>query len=114
MAKKQQRKVQYLREWREYRDLSLGRLALRLEKEPGEETISRQSLSRMELGEQTIPPEMLFALAEALDCGPEDILLVNPLIEPEVVDLMAAVRRIREMQDPAKIVQATKNVLAAA
>lgn len=112
--KKKTRKLHYMKEWREFRDVSLRKLAERLEKEPGEELLTSTSLNRIEKGEQPLTPEVLYALADAFDCGPEDILTVNPLLEPEVIDLMAAIRRIREMNDPAAVRQATKNVLAVA
>lgn len=104
----------YVAEWLRYRGLSLRKLELRLEQEPGETLLSYTSLGRIARGEQALTPEILHALAHALNCGPEDILLINPLLTPEVVDLMAAVRAIRNSGDRAKIVQATRNVLAAA
>jgi transcriptional regulator with XRE-family HTH domain len=108
--------MHFLKEWMEYRGrISIRKLHLRLEYEPGVELISTSALGRIVSGEnQSIDPEVLFALAEALDCGPEDILTVNPLKEPEVVDLMAAVRRIREMRDPKAVQQATRNLQAVA
>jgi DNA-binding Xre family transcriptional regulator len=108
--------MHFLKEWMQYRDrISIRKLHLRLEHEPGEELISTSALGRIVSGEnQTISPEVLYALAEALDCGPEDILTVNPLKEPEVVDLMAAVRRIRQLNDKSAIKQATRNLMAVA
>ena len=108
--------MHFLKEWMEFRgNISIRKLHLRIEHEPGEALISTSALGRIVSGEnQSMDPEVLFALAEALDCGPEDILTVNPLKEPEVVDLMAAIRKIREMNDPAIIKQATRNVLAVA
>lgn len=115
MTKKRKR-MHFLKEWMEYRDgISIRKLHLRLEHEPGEELISTSALGRIVSGEnQGISPEVLFALADALDCGPEDILTVNPLKEPEVVDLMAEVRRIRMLNDRSAVKQATRNLLAVA
>lgn len=115
MTRKRKR-MHFLKEWMHYRDrISIRKLHLRLEQEPGEELISTSALGRLVSGEnQTIDPEVLYALADALDCGPEDILTVNPLKEPEVVDLMAEVRRIRQLNDRAAVKQATRNLLAVA
>lgn len=111
---REQKKLHYLAEWVAFKDLSYRKLALRLEKEPGVELLSHVSLNRIANGEQPLEAEVLHALADAFDCGPEDIIGVNPLLEPEVVDLMAAVRKIRRLHDPVITKQATKNVLAAA
>lgn len=108
------RKPHFVAEWRAYKRLSLRQLAQRMEYEPGEELLSHSSLRRIENNDQGLTPDILHAMADAFGCGPEDILLVNPLKNPEIVDLMAAVRQIRSLGDRAKIVQATKNVLAAA
>lgn len=105
------RKLQYVFEWRTHRRLSLRQLALRLEIEPGEELLSATSLNRIENDQQALTPAVLHALAAAFDCGPEDVLTVNPLLQPEVIDFMAAVRRIRGL-DRDEILRATK-VLAA-
>lgn len=101
-------------EWVAYKKLSYRRLAQRLEKEPGEELLTSTSLNRIANGLQPLEADVLHALANAFDCGPEDILTVNPLKEPEVVDLMAEVRRIRQLQDPRAVRQATRNLLAVA
>lgn len=116
MAAKKRKPVHYLREWMKFRgNISIRKLHLRLEVEPGQELLSSSALGRLVSGEkQSIEPEVLHALGDALECGAEDILTVNPLLEPEVVDLMAAIRRVRAMHDPAAIRQATKNVLAVA
>lgn len=111
---KGKKKLHFVAEWRAFRGLSLRELAQRMEYEPGEELLSHSSVRRIENNEQGLTPEILHALAHAFDCGPEDILLINPLINPEIIDLMAAVRKIRDLKDKSKIVQATKNVLAAA
>lgn len=108
------RKLHYVAEWRAFRKLSLRQLELRLEHEPGETLLSSTSLNRIEKGEQFLTPEIMYALAGAFDCGPEDLLIVNPLLEPEVIDLMAAIRKLRETKDPGKIVQATKIMQAVA
>lgn len=107
-------KLHFMAEWVAYKKLSYRRLAQRLEKEPGEELLTSTSLNRIANGLQPLEADVLHALANAFDCGPEDILTVNPLKEPEVVDLMAEVRRIRQLQDPRAVRQATRNLLAVA
>lgn len=106
--------MHYVAEWRAYRDLSLRELELRMEYEPGEPLLSYASLGRIERGEQALTPDIMHALADALHCGPEDLLLVNPTIEPELIDFMAEVRRIRALKDPEKIDQAKRNLRAVA
>lgn len=108
------RKLHFLAEWIAFKKLSYRKLALRLEYEPGVELLSSTSLNRIANGEQPLEAEILYALADAFECGPEDILTVNPLKEPEVVDLMAEVRRIRALHSTAAVKQATRNLLAVA
>lgn len=107
-------KLHFMAEWVAYKKLSYRRLAQRLEKEPGEELLTSTSLNRIANGLQPLEADVLHALANAFDCGPEDILTVNPLKEPEVVDLMAEVRRIRQLHDPRAVRQAIRNLLAVA
>jgi hypothetical protein len=97
-----------------FRNVSLRRLLQRLERAPGEELISLTSLTRMKNYQQPLTPEVLHALGDALDCGPEDIIGVNPMIEPEVIDLLAEIRRLRSHHNPAAIVQATQHLRAIA
>ena len=113
MAKKLPVKSHYVAEWRAYRRLSLRQLALRLEYEPGVELLSASSLSRVEKGEQALTPDLMYALADALNCGPEDLIVINPLIRPELIDFMEAVRRLRNLP-PAEIPRATKLIRAIA
>lgn len=62
----------FIRHWREYRGLSLERLADRL-------STTKASLSRIERGLQPYSQPLLEALAEALICTPADLLMRNPL-----------------------------------
>ena len=79
----------FIKQWREYRWLSLERLANRMEKEPGgEQLISAMSLSRIERGRQPYSEELMNALSEALACEPWELLSVNPLMDGQVVDLL--------------------------
>jgi transcriptional regulator with XRE-family HTH domain len=79
----------YIRAWREYRGLSLGKLALRLEQEPGKTFLTTASLSRIERGLQPYTQETLEALAEALNVEPWDLLHHDPNKEGDLVDLCA-------------------------
>jgi transcriptional regulator with XRE-family HTH domain len=78
----------YIREWREYRGLSLRRLADRLELNGPEETISHASIGRIENGLQPYSQPILEAIAAALNVSVTDLLGVDPTKEGEVVDLM--------------------------
>lgn len=57
----------YIREWREYKDLTQARLSLRC-------GISEPTLSRIETGEQGYKQGHLEAIAEALGCEPADLI----------------------------------------
>lgn len=84
----------YIRQWREYRGYSLRSLANMMEREPGGELItSHANLGRIEKGQQPYSEEILEALAHALQCSVTDLLTVNPLVDSEVVDLMALLKR---------------------
>jgi len=97
MTKRTPPKTHFVAEWRRYKGLSLRQLAQRLEYEPGVELLSSTSLNRIEKGEQGLTPDVMHALADAFGCGAEDLILINPLIRPELVDFMAAVRRLRDL-----------------
>jgi len=71
----------YIREWRKYRGLTQEQLAGRL-------GVVTSSVSQLETGKQGYSQPMLEAIADALGCGPADLLNVNPFMEGEVVDLM--------------------------
>lgn len=78
----------YIREWREFRGLSLRRLADRLEMEGPDDSFSHASIGRIETGLQPYTQPVLEALAEALNVSVVDLLSVDPTKEGEVVDLM--------------------------
>lgn len=113
MSQKSKPRSHYVAEWRQFRKLSLRQLAQRLEYQPGEELLSSSSLSRVEKGEQALTPELMHALADAFNCGAEDLLVINPLIRPELIDFMAAVRRLRNLP-PEEIPRTTKLLQAIA
>lgn len=79
----------YIKEWREYRKISLRDLANRLEvSDGGDLLLSHASISRIEKGEQPFTEETLNALAFALDVDRIDLLSKNPHKDGEVIDLM--------------------------
>jgi transcriptional regulator with XRE-family HTH domain len=83
----------YLREWREYRGLSLRRLSDRLEIAPGEEGWSHTQIGRIETNVNAYSQDFLEAVSAALDVSVTDLLSVDPKKEGEVIDLM---RRLQE------------------
>lgn len=97
-------RVTYIRDWREYRGLTLKEVEHRMEKSPGETLITGVSIGRIERGLQPYTQPILEALADALNCTTSDLLEVNPKKQGEVVDLM---RFIRSM-DTAKVGELAK------
>jgi transcriptional regulator with XRE-family HTH domain len=86
-------KKHYIREWRQFRDLSLVRLAGRMTDHAGNEVISSVSIGRIERGQQPYSQPIIEGLAVALDCTVEDLVSVNPHKAGEVVDLMRIIKR---------------------
>ena len=80
----------FLREWREYRELSRERAVERL-------GWSLSKISRIENGQTPYNEDDLAAAAEAYLTTPAALLEVNPLKDGEVVDLV----RILRDADPA-------------
>lgn len=101
----------FIRAWREYRGLSLERLAERLiDIESGEALLTPTSLSRIERGKQPYSQPVLEAIAAALGCTPADLLMRNPVdteapwsiwetLEP--VEKRAAVEVLKAMKERA-------------
>ena len=71
----------FLREWREYRNLTLERAADRIGEVTGE-GLSHGQLSRIERGEQPYSQAILEAAADAYGTDPASLLMRNP-IDPE-------------------------------
>jgi len=79
----------FIKQWREFRGLSLERLANRMEVEPGgPPLISGMSLSRIERGKKPYSEELLNAIGEALACEPWELISVNPVADGQVIDLL--------------------------
>lgn len=72
MGKLKQRRRWFLREWRKHRNLSQEQLAERISATQG-------FISHLETGKADYTGEMLEKLADALNCGPGDLLMRNPL-----------------------------------
>lgn len=82
----------YLRQWRNYRGLSLRQLADRMEVEPGVQLMSHANIGRVEKFQQPYSQELLEAASVALECSVTDILTVDPTKDGEVVDLLRLLR----------------------
>jgi transcriptional regulator with XRE-family HTH domain len=78
----------YIKEWRLKRNLSLRRLAERLEQTPGGDLmISHTSIGRIEKGQQPYSQPILEALAVALGVPTWMLLEVNPEKDGDVIDI---------------------------
>lgn len=68
----------YIREWRQYRRLSLRKLADRLINDDGSAVISYSSLSRIEKGLQPYSQPVLEAIADRLGTDAGSLVMRNP------------------------------------
>lgn len=84
--KRAQLRRTYLREWREYRQLTQEMASERLE-------ITQGQLSRIERGQVPYSQGLLEAAADAYRCEPWDLLNVNPLVEGDVIDAESKFRQ---------------------
>lgn len=71
MGKKRKFRPTYIRAWRKHRDLTLERLASRID-------MTTSNLSKTERGEQAYTQPVLEALADALTCSPGDLIMRPP------------------------------------
>lgn len=67
----------YLREWRKHRQLTQEQLADRI-------GTSKGYLSDLERGVRRYNQDLLEALADALNCGPADLLMRDPSIQDAI------------------------------
>lgn len=82
----------FIREWRKHRELTLERLADRIDLTTG-------SLSRIERGLQPYSQGVLEALATALNCEPADLLGKNPAAaDHELWDVIARLNEQKRRQ----------------
>lgn len=70
----------YVREWRQKRGLTQEQLAERVDR-------SRGLISQIESGTTLLTEDLIYALADAFQCEPGDLLRVNPLKEGIVIDI---------------------------
>lgn len=68
----------FLRQWRDYRGLSLRKLADKMESEPGVPLTSHANIGRIETFQQPYSQEILEAAADALECSVIELLTVDP------------------------------------
>jgi transcriptional regulator with XRE-family HTH domain len=68
----------YIRQWREYRGLSLVQLAERVAEFTGK-SMTHPTLSRIENGRIGYTQRILEAIAHSLLCEPADLIMRNPL-----------------------------------
>jgi transcriptional regulator with XRE-family HTH domain len=71
IASGRQRKPTFIRQWRQHRGLTQQQLADRLDTSPA-------SISRLEKGDQPYSQETLEAIADALNCEPQDLIAAEP------------------------------------
>lgn len=68
----------FLKQWREFRGLSLRKLAAKMEIEPGVELTSHANIGRIENFQQSYSQEIMEAAAEVFGCSVAEILTVDP------------------------------------
>lgn len=102
----------FIKEWREYRGLSLRSMANRMEAEPGVPLMSHANIQRIETYEQPYDQPFLEAASVALDCEITHLLTVDPKKEGEVIDLVRLLKaqdadllKRLKGKDPAQIVR---------
>lgn len=81
------RRPTYLRQWREYRRISLRQLADRINAGRPDALISYVSLGRIERGIQPYSQDVLEAVADALDAEPAALLSQPPDAGPGIYDI---------------------------
>lgn len=68
-----------MRQWREYRGLSLRRFAELMQTEDGELLMSHANIGRVETLQQPYSQDLLEAASVALRCSVTDLLTVDPM-----------------------------------
>jgi transcriptional regulator with XRE-family HTH domain len=91
----------YLREWREFRNLTQQQAAERLE-------IEQSTLSRLERGESPYSQDFLERAAHVYMCEPADLLTRNPLDEDTIGRIAGSLRgaSISEQLQAAAVIDA--------
>lgn len=89
----------YLREWRKKTDLTQRQVVERLSLYDDPLLPQTEaSLSRLENGKQQYSQRILEALAHVYDCEPHELLSRNPLIDNQVIDMVAKLDARRQAQ----------------
>jgi transcriptional regulator with XRE-family HTH domain len=88
----------FLREWRQYRDLSQDALAERITTISGNEKFERTRVSKFERGTEKLPEEVLYWFAEALDIEPGWVF-----VHPDVIMAERQALTIFSGKSPAQI-----------
>lgn len=98
----------FIREWRENRALSQDKLVERVRERV--DTFSKSTLSRLERGEQPYSQPILEALAWALDCEPQDLIMRRP--DSELWSIMDSLEQVPEEDRPrlARIIETFRKV----
>lgn len=104
----EQRGKHYLREWREFRGLSLRQLANRIEIAPGEPMLSHASIGRIETGETPYSQDFMEAAARELGVTVADLLTRDPRKEGEVVDLVRLIQE-KDREQAIRVLKALNN-----
>ena len=89
----------YLREWRKKLHLTQKRVVERLSfYDDPLLPQTEASLSRLENGKQPYSQRILEALSDIYDCEPHELLGRNPLIDSQVIDMVAKLDARRQAQ----------------
>lgn len=86
----------FIRDWREHRALSQDKLVERVRERV--DTFSKSTLSRLERGEQPYSQPILEALAWALDCEPQDLIMRRP--DSAIWSIMDTLEEVPEEDRP--------------
>lgn len=89
-----------IRAWREYRGLTLERLAARVDSTPA-------TISRIERRVRPYSQSLLERLAEALSCEPSDLVVRQPP-SPEQIEMLSVIKGLTpaEAQQALKVLKA--------
>jgi len=103
--KPKQRRRHFIREWREFRDLTQDQLAARLD-------MSKASLSRIENFKQPYTQDFLEACAEALRTDPASLIMRNPMDDAAIWSIwdQAAPGERKQIEEVARVLVGGRKV----
>ena len=98
----------FIKEWREARAISQDKLVERVRERV--DSFSKSTLSRLERGEQPYSQPILEALAWALDCEPQDLIMRRP--NDAIWSIMDSLQAVPEgeREQIARIIQTFRKV----